>query len=58
MTELGLGDQAATEKLKEGQAASTQDDAERAVDGDIGSTFETVIYSIDYAAEVLGDLLD
>lgn len=57
MTELGLGiDPAAAKKLTEAQAASQVDTKD--AESDIGSTIETVIYSIDYAAEVLADLLD
>ena len=59
MTELGLGiNAAAAEKLTEAQAAASQVDPAEPAESDIGSIIETVIYSIDYTAEVLADLLD
>jgi hypothetical protein len=59
MTELGLGiGPAAPEKLTEAQAAASQVDTNEDAESDIGSMIETVIHSIDYAAEVVEDLLD
>lgn len=59
MIVLGLGaGPDKSETSAETPAAPAEIGTEEVAETDVGSTIETVIYSIDYAAEVLGDLLD